>query len=159
MRLQSAAAHRLHPDESEVAALVRRRVAAELGGPQAEELAEAIIEVRCHLIEAGRPVGRRVLAALLPGRQQQARRCSRATLAARGAWHDAPARCTLLQAAEARAVRQPLDKRPHTVEEVLAAGGGPAGLGSRAAAAPCQQHAWAATSEGHCSPRHSTSMP
>ncbi|PSC75461.1 hypothetical protein C2E20_1122 [Micractinium conductrix] len=66
---QSAAAHRLHPEDSEVTALVRRRVAAELGGPDAEALANAIIE-----------------------------------------------------AAEARAARQPFDKRPHTVEEVLAAG-------------------------------------
>ncbi|EFN56646.1 hypothetical protein CHLNCDRAFT_51642 [Chlorella variabilis] len=66
---QSAAAHRLHPEESEVAALVHRRVAAEMGGSEAEQLAEAI-----------------------------------------------------LHAAEAKAARQPLDKRPHTVEEVLAAG-------------------------------------
>ncbi|KAL4443362.1 hypothetical protein ABPG75_011099 [Micractinium tetrahymenae] len=66
---QSAAAHRLHPEESEVAALVRRRVAAEMGGPDAEALADAIIE-----------------------------------------------------AAEARAARQPLEKRPHTVEELLQAG-------------------------------------
>ncbi|KAL4429214.1 hypothetical protein ABPG77_010193 [Micractinium sp. CCAP 211/92] len=56
--VQSAAAHRLHPEESEVAALVRRRVAAAMGP----------------------------------------------------------------QAAEARAARQPLEKRPHTVEELLQAG-------------------------------------
>lgn len=54
-----------------MAALVHRRVAAEMGGSEAEQLAEAI-----------------------------------------------------LHAAEAKAARQPLDKRPHTVEEVLAAGGG-----------------------------------
>ena len=42
--LQSAAAHRLHPEESEVAELVHRAVAAEAGGREAEAAAEAIIE-------------------------------------------------------------------------------------------------------------------
>lgn len=43
---QSAAAHRLHPEESEVAELVHRRVAAEAGGAEAEVAAEAVIKVR-----------------------------------------------------------------------------------------------------------------
>lgn len=43
--LQSAAAHRTHPEESEVVALVWRRVTAEPGGADAEQLADAIIEV------------------------------------------------------------------------------------------------------------------
>lgn len=42
---QSAAAHRQHPEESDIAALVKQRVAEQMGGPEADELAAAIIEV------------------------------------------------------------------------------------------------------------------
>ena len=44
-RLQSAAAHRLHPEQNDVVALVRRHVEVALGGQPDEELAAAIIEV------------------------------------------------------------------------------------------------------------------
>lgn len=51
-RPQSAAAHRLHPEESEVAELVYSRVAAEAGGDEADAAAEAVIEVRA-LVDKG----------------------------------------------------------------------------------------------------------
>jgi hypothetical protein len=130
--LQSAAAHRLHPEESEVAALVRRRVAADMGGPQAEELADAIIEVRWGSQAAG---------GLAVGRARgQAGRlldgiCS-SSCSEVGTHQRCKAASVSLQAAEARAARQPLGKRPHTVEEVLMAGGGSAGLSVGSLAPP-----------------------
>ena len=48
---QSASAHRLHPEESEVAELVHRRVAAEAGGAEADAAAEAVIEVRSLVVD------------------------------------------------------------------------------------------------------------
>lgn len=163
---QSAAAHRLHPEESEVAALVRRRVAAELGGPDAEALADAIIEVwrqrRLASMAGALPHGRVAWLGMRPVQDATLPQACRAagasgnpqvlfpaaaqddahhrrssaphsllrqdsseraqpTNAFLRTWLAALPRC--LQAAEARAARQPLDKRPHTVEELLQAGG------------------------------------
>jgi hypothetical protein len=111
-----------------VAALVRRRVAADMGGPQAEELADAIIEVgwggQAYRRAGGQAGGQ---AAGLWAASQAAARWAQLQRAVHQCYEAA---CAALQAAEARAARQPLGKRPHTVEDVLMAGGAPAGLSS-----------------------------
>ena len=103
-----------------MAALVRRRVAADMGGPQAEELADAIIEVGWGRQVAARQAG------LWPASPAAVRWAQ----LQRAVYQCYEAACAALQAAEARAARQPLGKRPHTVEDVLMAGGAPAGLSS-----------------------------